>query len=735
VTPPEREHDPKNPDPQRQGGLYFNRDLSWLEFNTRVIAQARDPDVPLLERVKFLAIASSNLDEFFMKRIGLHKLRAARHLGPQSAKPGDLPPAQILDESRRMIIEQERVIANLWIDKLRPALRDQGIRIVTYDHLNAHEQSALTQWYQREVFPILTPLAVDPGHRFPFISNLSLNLGVLVKPAGAPQSAEARFARIKVPDVLPRYLCVEDLVHQAKDPKHEPRPRAHGAPMRFIALHQIIAHNLEELFPGMTVIAEMPFRVTRSAAVELDDEDVEDLLEHVEEELRMRRFADAVRLETPPDPHERILDFILSSLHLTRHDHYTRPAPRAGVDLFDLVAIDRPDLKDTPWKPVRPQALADPEIDIFARIRDHDILLHHPYESFDDSVERFIAAAAKDPDVLAIKQTLYRTSRDSPFVDSLVRAAEEEKQVACLVELRARFDEEKNVAFARTLENAGVHVAYGVLGLKTHCKCSLVIRRENIEGRQALRAYAHFGTGNYHPGTAQLYTDIGLLTCDPEITEDAVRLFNTLTGVTTGQQYERLLVAPEHMRDRFIELIEREAKNARKGKHARIIAKMNQLEDRRITNALYEASKAGVQIDLIVRGFCCLRPGVAELSENIRVISIIGRFLEHSRIFYFASGSDDPLDGRYYISSADWMYRNLSSRVESACPVRDMSAKARLWSILDTHLRDHARAFELQPTGAYTRRTPPKDAPEDSPERLGTFETLMRAQTERADPR
>ena len=733
MTRDDHDPNPKKPLPDTQEGLYFNRDLSWLEFNNRVIAQAHDPNVPLLERIKFLAIASSNLDEFFMKRVGLHKLRVQRHLGPQAAKPGDLPPAQVLDESRRMIIDQEKQISTLWIDTLRPNLRDEGIRIVTYDHLTAQEQAALTTWYQREVFPILTPLAVDPGHRFPFISNLSLNLGVLVKPSGAPQTAEARFARIKVPDVLPRYLCVEDLVSQASNQTQRPRPQ--GAPMRFIALHQIIAHNLEELFPGMTVIAEMPFRVTRSAAVELDDEDVEDLLEHVEEELRMRRFADAVRLETPPNPNERILDFILSSLNLSREDHYTRPAPRAGIDLFDLVSIDRPDLKDTPWKPVKPQALADPEADIFARIRDHDILLHHPYESFDDSVERFIAAAAKDPDVLAIKQTLYRTSRDSPFVDSLVRAAEEGKQVACLVELRARFDEEKNVAFARTLENAGVHVAYGVLGLKTHCKCSLVIRRETIEGRQALRAYAHLGTGNYHPGTAQLYTDVGLLTCDPQITEDAVRLFNTLTGVTTGQQYERLLVAPEHMRDGFVSLIEREAKNARKGKHARIIAKMNQLEDRRITNALYEASKAGVQIDLIVRGFCCLKPGVHKLSENIRVISIIGRFLEHARIYYFASGSDDPLDGRYYISSADWMYRNLSNRVESACPVLDLSAKARLWQIFDTHLRDHARAFELQPTGSYTRRTPPKDAPENTPERLGSFETLMRAQTELTEPR
>lgn len=719
-----REHDNARPLAEAPDGgpRFFNRDLSWLAFNDRVLAMARDPATPLLERVKFLAIASSNLDEFFMKRVGLQKIRLARNLPGSSARPGDLAPGTVLARSREMVLDLDGRLGACWRDDILPALARERIGVVRAADLDASETEAMRGWFTREVFPVLTPLAVDPGHRFPFISNLSVSLGVLVRPASSPH-AETRFARIKVPHVLPRYPRVEDFAPGADDP---------AGSGRYIPMHEIIAANLDELFPGMSVLASLPFRVTRSAAVELDEEDVEDLLEHVEEELRMRRFADAVRLETPPEPDPRLLAFVLEALRLTSEDHYTRNDPLSGADLFEIASIDRPDLRDKPWKPVRPPALADSEADIFARIRDRDILVHHPYESFADSVERFIAAAARDPDVLAIKLTLYRTSRDSPFVDSLIRAAEEGKQVACLVELRARFDEETNVAFARQLENAGVHVAYGVLGLKTHCKCSLVVRRERIDGRDALRAYAHLGTGNYHPGTAQLYTDTGLLTCDPQITEDALRLFNMLTGLTTGQAYNRLLVAPDSMRDAFLALIDDEIAHARAGRHAHIIAKMNQLEDRSISEKLYQASQAGVRVDLVVRGFCCLRPAVPGLSDSIRVRSIIGRFLEHSRIYYFSRGSDDPLDGRYYISSADWMYRNLSNRVESACPVEDLSARARLWHMLDVHLRDQANAWDLGPDGLYTRATPDPGSPPDSPERLGTFETLMRAQAEMA---
>ncbi len=704
---------------------FINRDMSWLEFNRRVLAQAFDDDTPLLERLKFVAIFASNLDEFFMKRIGLLKSRVRQQIAHSPNRPDELPPLQTLHACYEMIREMEDKLAAELGDEIIPALKEQGIEIVEYGELGKKSRKAVDDWFNTAVFPILTPLAVDPGHRFPFISNLSTNLGLIVEPIETnPHSGdEPRFARIKIPAVLPAYIRV-DALRSGEDEPDEPTP---DAPARYVPLSQIIINNLDDLFPGMRVIEVLPFRLTRSAAVELDDEDVEDLLEHVEEELRMRRFANAVRIQTPPNPSQRILDFLTGELGLSRDDHFSRPGPLACIDLFEIAAIDRPDLQTTPWKPVRPSALSDPEADIFAKIRERDILVHHPYESFSDSVERFIASAAKDPDVLAIKLTLYRTSQDSPFVDSLIRAAEEGKQVACLVELRARFDEEKNVTFARKLEAAGVHVAYGVLGLKTHSKCSLVVRREKIQGSWGLRTYAHLGTGNYHPKTAQLYTDIGLLTADEQITSDVVRLFNMITGLSTGQHYNQLVVAPDHMRNRFMDLIDQEIVNAKAGKPAHIYAKMNSMEDRMITEKLYEASNAGVQIDLVVRGFCCLKPGVPGLSEHIRVRSVIGRFLEHSRIYVFANGSEDPQDHLYFISSADWMYRNLSNRVEAACPIHDTDAKLRLWEILEVALRDHRKSWLMQPDGSYTRLEPPKGADAESPERLGTFETLMRS--------
>jgi polyphosphate kinase len=704
---------------------YINRDLSWLEFNRRVLAQAFDDRTPLLERLKFIAIFASNLDEFFMKRIGLLKSRHRQQIAHSPNRPDELPPLQTLHACYEMIRTMEDELAKSLSDDLIPALKEQGIEILNYEDLGKKNRAAVDDWFNTAVFPILTPLAVDPGHRFPFISNLSTNLGLLVEPItpSTHGSDEPRFARIKIPAVLPAYIRV-DALRSGEDEPDEPTP---DAPARFVPLSQVIINNLDDLFPGMRVLEVLPFRLTRSAAVELDDDDVEDLLEHVEEELRMRRFANAVRIQTPPNPSPKILDFLTSELGLMKDDQFARPGPLACIDLFEIASIDRPDLQTTPWKPVRPAALADPEADIFARIRERDILVHHPYESFSDSVERFIDSASKDPDVLAIKLTLYRTSQDSPFVDSLVRAAEEGKQVACLVELRARFDEEKNVTFARQLESAGVHVAYGVLGLKTHSKCSLVVRREKIQGSWGLRTYAHLGTGNYHPKTAQLYTDLGLLTADDQITSDVVRLFNMITGLSTGQHYNQLVVAPEHMRNRFMDLIENEIANARAGKTAHIYAKMNSMEDRMITEKLYEASQAGVQIDLIVRGFCCLKPGVPGLSENIRVRSIIGRFLEHSRIYIFANGSKDPSDHLYFISSADWMYRNLSNRVEAACPILDSDAKQRLWGIVDIALRDRRKAWVMQEDGSYTQPDPLPDADPDSPEALGTFETLMRA--------
>lgn len=713
--------------------MFINRDLSWLEFNRRVLAQTLINSTPLLERIKFLAIFASNLDEFFMKRIGLLKSRHHQHIPHSPNRPDEMSPLKTLNACCSLIREMETKLAKCLETELIPDLADQGIEILSYEKLSKKSRTVVDAWFNAEVFPILTPLAVDPGHRFPFISNLSENLGLLVEPKeiqnpNATSSGEPRFARVKIPDVLPHYIRVDTLADQSQD---QPTPTP-DAPAQFVALDEIITNNLDDLFPGMRIIEILPFRLTRSAAVELDDEDVEDLLEHVEEELRMRRFANAVRIQTPPNPSSKILDFLLTELSLTKEDHFTRTGPLACVDLAEIASVDRPDLLDRPWKPVRPPALIDTESDIFATIRQRDILVHHPYESFSDSVERFINTAANDPDVLAIKLTLYRTSRDSPFVDSLIKAAEDGKQVACLVELRARFDEEKNVTFARQLEAAGVHVAYGVLGLKTHSKCSLVVRREKIQGKWGLRSYAHVGTGNYHPKTAQLYTDLGLLTADEEITADVVRLFNMITGLSAGQNYDRLIVAPDHMRSHFLQLLDNEIANSKSGKPAHVYAKMNSMEDRQLTEALYTASNAGVKVDLIVRGFCCLRPGVKGMSENITVRSVIGRFLEHSRLYAFANGSSDPAEHLYYISSADWMYRNLSSRVEAACPVLDPHARNRLWKLIDILLHDRQSAWQMNPDGSYTHLRPGKTPKPNSPQELGTFRSLMQiARTKR----
>ena len=579
------------------------------------------------------------------------------------------------------------------------------------------------------MFPILTPLAVDPSHRFPFISNLSENFGLLVSSVGSSRRA---FARVKIPSVVPRYVPLTDGENEA----HE-----------FLALDDLIEHNLARLFPGLELHEIAPFRITRSAALDDEDDDDDDVMERVEDELRRRRFADAVRIEAPEDASDDVLQFVVTQLGLEDADVFRRAGPLEYQDLHAIAALPRPDLRETPWRAVVPAVLRNlapveemrthgdlalprgdsdsPSATIFERIREGDILLHHPYESFEASVERFISESADDPDVVAIKQTIYRTSPDSPFVRSLIRAAENGKNVACLVELRARFDEQRNVAYARQLEHAGVHVAYGVVGLKTHCKCSLVVRREHIDGESGIRAYAHIGTGNYHPKTAQLYTDLGLLTADPAMTGDVVKVFNSLTGHASEQDYDKLLVAPSGMRPGFEEMIVREIEHAKAGRPARIIAKMNQLEDRGLTRMLYEASGAGVEIRLIVRGFCCLRPGVPGLSENIRVRSIIGRFLEHSRVFYFGNGKTDPVDGDFYMGSADWMYRNLNNRVEASSPVEDRTARERLWHVLDVLWRDRRNAWTINADGGHTRLDPDESAEIGTPEASGTFASLM----------
>jgi polyphosphate kinase len=713
-----------NADPEQR---LLNRDLSWLEFNRRVLAQATDPSTPLLARVKFLAIFSSNLDEFFMKRVGFFKRLIDK--GISAGTPEGLTPRQLLYATRSVVTDLFTEQARCYRFDIVPRLAQHGIHLLRYADLSDDERRIIDRWYMTNVFPVLTPLAVDPGHRFPFISNLSENIGVLVS---QPGESETHFARVKIPDVLPRLIPVRGQLLTAAEHTRIPASASPSEPLRLISLEEVIINNLDDLFPGMRIQEVLAFRVTRNAAIEIEDDDHEDLLQSVEHELRLRRFARAVRLEVGEDPPPNVLDFVVGSLRLEPEDVYERGGPLEYGDLLTVADLDIPELKEPRWSPVIPPRLAAEvlhgEGDFFAAIRERDILLHHPYESFSASVERFIAAAARDPDVLCIKQTIYRTSPDSPFVASLVRAAEEGKQVACLVELRARFDESKNVRFARMLEKAGVHVAYGVVGLKTHCKTSLVVRRED----GVLRSYVHVGTGNYNPSTAQLYTDLGLLTCDPQITEDVIALFNFLTGRSLKRSYDCLVVAPFQMREKFTALIDREIHFARQktrtgqGAGGRIFAKMNALEDLKVTNKLYEASQAGVQITLVVRGFCCLRPGLPGLSENIRVISVVGRFLEHSRLFHFGAGHDDPAEGDWYIGSADWMHRNLTSRVEAAIPVLDRLARARLQHIVDVMLQDHRCAWDLQVDGSYRRRQPSPDADPNSPHVLGTFQTLMR---------
>jgi polyphosphate kinase len=694
---------------------YFNRDVSWLEFNRRVLAQASDPRTPLLERVKFLAIFTTNLDEFFMKRVGLLK-RWAQMGGSAPQSPDGLSPRQQLAAIRGMVTNLQAQQVALYRNEILPALAAQDIHVLRLGDLPPRDQSAVYDWYRTHVFASLTPLGVDPSHRFPFISNLSDNLGIMVRPpaalvrtSGIIDADELQFARVKIPPAMKRFVAVPSTGKGSR--------KIH----RFVYLHDVIRHHLDELFPGVDIRERAVFRVTRSAGVQRDEIEGDNLLESVELDLKQRRFARVVRLEVEPDVSTDLTQYLLDKLSLDTQDMYEHPADEYD-SLFELYDIDRPDLKDPRWRPVTPRRLTDPKASIFAAIRKQDILVHHPYESFNDSVVRFIASAAADPDVVTIKQTLYRTSPDSPFVQSMIRAAEAGKQVACLVELRARFDEDKNVRFARMLEKAGVHVAYGVMGLKTHCKVALVVRREP----RGLRSYAHIGTGNYNPKTAGLYTDLGILTCDPDITADAVTLFNSLTGVAVPQEYDHLLVAPFNMRAKFLAMIDREIAHAKAGRPARIIAKINSMEDREVTDKLYDASRAGVQIDLIVRGFCCLRPGVPGLSENIRVVSIVGRFLEHSRVFHFSAGRQDPLDGDWLIGSADWMYRNLSNRVECAVPIRDTDARRKLLNMFEVMLADHRHAWDLGRDGFYAPRSILDDAPPDSPERLGTFATLMR---------
>jgi polyphosphate kinase len=692
---------PDNP----QALTLLDRDLSWLEFNRRVLHEAEDERTPLLERVKFLAIFSSNLDEFFMKRIGALSQRPDGLEAQAGLDPGTL---RKLEAVRNKVLELMRAQADAYTRVIRPALARAGVHLLDWSYLSEDERRWTREFFRSTVYPVLTPLAVDPAHPFPFLSNLSTSLGILLRPPG---ERDPLFARVKVPPHLPQWVRLP-----------ETRP-ADGTPpvFRFARLLDIVRDNLGALFSRMELLEIMPFRLTRNAEVDLDEEDEGTLVEQVEQELRQRRLERAVRLEYLPPRSAEQLDLLTDKLDLDDVFVYESPAELDFTGLFAVAGLPRPDLRDPPWEPVVPAAFTDPERSVFSLIRSGDVLVHHPYESFDATVARFIRSAADDPRVLAIKMTVYRVGSETAFIDSLIRAAESGKQVACLVEVTARFDEQQNLHWARVLEKVGVHVVYGVLGLKTHTKTTLVVRGES----EGLRCYAHIGTGNYNIKTARVYTDLSLLTCEPTLTRDVVELFHALTGGSRNREYVKLLVAPVNMRERFLALIEREIEHARSGRPAHIIAKLNQVEDRGMCEALVRAAQAGVPIDLVVRGFCVLPPGVPGLTENIRITSVIGRYLEHSRIYHFRNGATDPVEGEFFIGSADWMERNLSRRVEAVTPVEPLPLRQRLWQVLDVNLRDHRQAWDLHPDGSYVQRRPPPDAPPDSPERLGTHAALM----------
>lgn len=661
---------------------FSNREVGWLNFNRRVLAEAEDPRTPLLEKVRFLGICHSNLDEFFMKRVG--KLKRQVALGHVSRSADGKTPPQQLKMIREYIDGMIKAQAGVYRNVIVPALKQEGILILSWSDLNATEKEWANKYYMRNVFPILTPLSVDPGHPFPFISNLSTSLGITLK---HPEQDEKLFARVKVPAVLPQWIKIE--IPGTKD-------------IRFISLLEIIKQNISGLFPNMEVINIMPFRLTRNADVGSEDEDGEDLVELIEEELRMRRFAEVVRVEHGPKPDPWMMQFLMEELELTKEDFFELPEELDFTGMAPISDLNNSRLKNPPFSPAIPLMFQDEDPhSIFAAMRQGDQLVHHPYESFVATTERFIQVASEDPKVLAIKMTLYRTGDNSPFIKNLIRAAAEfGKQVVCLVELKARFDEERNIYWAQELENAGVHVVYGIVGLKTHAKTALVIRQDP----DGLRSYAHFGTGNYNVQTSKLYTDFGLFTARPELTSELVEFFNYLTGRSLKTDYQNLLIAPINMFSRFKEMIERETAIAKSGKPAHIFAKMNNMEENDIGWSLYNASKAGVEIDLVVRGFCSLRPQTPGLSERLRVSSVIGRFLEHSRLFYFRNGAENPIDGEFYMGSADWMYRNLHARVECVVPILERSLREKLWELVQLHLADQRQTWDMQKDGRYIQR-------------------------------
>jgi polyphosphate kinase len=671
---------------------FADREISWLAFNQRVLELAEDATQPLLERVRFLAIFASNLDEFFMVRVAGLKRRIAT--GIALASPSGQSPRQVLEGIAKHAHALAERHARVFADHVQPALAEEGITLVRWEELADNEQLRLHKYFRKQIFPVLTPLAVDPAHPFPYISGLSLNLAVIV---ANPATGKEHFARVKVPPLLPRFIAV-DSRGRPSAPDSQTAHQGRG-PMSFVPLEDVIAQHLDHLFPGMEIVEVHTFRVTRNEDVEVEEDDAENLLQAMEKELLRRRFGPPVRLEIADKITPRIKELLIKELGVEQDEVYELPAPLDLTGLNVIADLDRADLQFPRFVPTTHRYLAEVEsakpTDVFAAIRRRDILLHHPYDSFSTSVQTFLEQAAADPHVLAIKQTLYRTSGDSPIVDALIDAAEAGKQVLALVEIKARFDEQNNISWARKLEQAGVHVVYGIVGLKTHCKLSLVVRQES----DGLRRYCHVGTGNYNPKTARQYTDLGLLTSDPDVGQDLTRLFNQLSGYAPKSRFHRLLVAPRSVRSGLIERIEREADNARAGKDAWIKLKVNSIVDEDTIDALYRASQAGVPVDLIVRGICSVRPGVPGLSETIRVRSILGRYLEHSRIFAFANdGAPDVL-----IGSADLMHRNLDRRVEALVSICDPEQVQNLVTLLDGSMDDATSSWHLGPDGGWER--------------------------------
>ncbi|MFZ4713449.1 MAG: polyphosphate kinase 1 [Bacteriovoracaceae bacterium] len=664
-------------------GHFVDREISWLEFNDRVLSEAIDPRTPLLERIRFFGIFHSNLDEFYMKRVG--ELKRKIEVNPNLLAISGLTLLQEYDLIRSKIIELSKKAELSFETSLKPELAKNSIFLLEWKDLTKEELKHTSQFFKDNLFPILTPLAVDPAHPFPFISNLSTSLGITLR---HPGKEEQLFARVKIPKMIPQWI----LLYDTKEFKN----------YRFISIIDIVTEHLPLLFPGMEILSVMPFRMTRNADWDPEDEN-DDLVKAIEEALKDRRFAECIRLEFQGKRDEWMIALLKEVLDVKEEDIYEAKPALDFTDLKILLDLDLPNLKFKPWTPVTPTFVHDDTNLFFHEIKQHDILVHHPYESFSATVEKFIRLASVDPQVMAIKMTLYRTGDHSLFVKSLIKAAEMGKQVVCLVELKARFDEERNIYWAQQLEKAGVHVVYGVVGLKTHTKTALVIRKEN-DG--TLGAYAHIGTGNYHSQTSNLYTDLGLFTCNKGICDDLVHLFHFLTGRSMNHVYENLLVAPFSMKTKFLEMIDREIAIAKKGKEAQIVAKMNSMEDIELSEKLYFASQAGVKIVLLIRGFCCLKPGVPGLSENIQVISIIGRFLEHSRIFFFKNGSERNEDGEFYFGSADWMFRNLNNRVEVVTPVFSPELKKKCWHYLETMMKDERQAWDMKSDGSYKQRKP-----------------------------